>query len=233
MEKTYIVDVKRTAFGSDRDGFFESKTPKELATGLIRKIKKEHILLFKKRKVDEIILGCVNPSPTENNTAQLVAMDFSKEFDYDTPGKMTHKSCLSSLDALTEAVIKIQAGYGGLYIVGGVESSSTIGNDTLKEIAYCSYDNVFMTEIAKEIAEDSNINIKEQNEYVDNSWKKAVNSKEFYANQIVEILGVSKDQFDDESVVGMVNRMRLISYRKGKIVEGTEPKNNTNIIQYV
>ncbi len=73
--------------------------------------------------LDEVILGCVAQPPEALNLARVVAL--RSGIPRHVPAVTVQRNCASGLEAITQAWLRIQAGEGELYLVGGVESMSS------------------------------------------------------------------------------------------------------------
>jgi acetyl-CoA acetyltransferase family protein len=75
-------------------------------------------------EVDEVIIGNVAQPARAANIARVIALKAG--LPNRVPAVTVHRNCASGMEALTEAAVKILAGYGQVYVVGGVESMSNI-----------------------------------------------------------------------------------------------------------
>jgi acetyl-CoA C-acetyltransferase/acetyl-CoA acyltransferase len=73
-------------------------------------------------RLDEVILGCVAQPPEALNLARVVAL--RSGIPREVPAMTVQRNCASGLEAVTQACLRIEAGEGELYLVGGVESMS-------------------------------------------------------------------------------------------------------------
>jgi acetyl-CoA C-acetyltransferase/acetyl-CoA acyltransferase len=72
--------------------------------------------------LDEVILGCVAQPPEALNLARVVSLRAG--IPREVPAVTVQRNCASGLEAITQACLRIQAGEGDLFLVGGVESMS-------------------------------------------------------------------------------------------------------------
>lgn len=77
---------------------------------------------FSPTLLDEVILGCVMPSPNEANIGRMVALRLGCGFN--VPGWTVQRNCASGLQALDCAFINIATGRSDLVLAGGTESMS-------------------------------------------------------------------------------------------------------------
>jgi acetyl-CoA acetyltransferase family protein len=75
-------------------------------------------------EVDEVIIGNVAQPPRAANIARVIALKAG--LPNRVPAFTVHRNCASGMEAVTEAAVKILAGYGRIYVAGGVESMSNI-----------------------------------------------------------------------------------------------------------
>ncbi|HEY5742100.1 MAG TPA: thiolase family protein [Terrimicrobiaceae bacterium] len=75
-------------------------------------------------QIDEVILGCVAQPPEAPNLARVAAL--RSGIPKHVPAITVQRNCASGVEAITQAWLRIRAGEGELYLVGGVESMSGI-----------------------------------------------------------------------------------------------------------
>ncbi|HEY5812591.1 MAG TPA: beta-ketoacyl synthase N-terminal-like domain-containing protein, partial [Terrimicrobiaceae bacterium] len=75
-------------------------------------------------QIDEVILGCVAQPPEAPNLARVAAL--RSGIPQHVPAITVQRNCASGVEAITQAWLRIRAGEGELYLVGGVESMSGI-----------------------------------------------------------------------------------------------------------
>lgn len=73
---------------------------------------------------DEVIIGCVGQPADAANIARVVAL--LAGIPEHIPAYTVHRNCASGIESVVQAALKIRAGEGGLYFVGGTESMSNI-----------------------------------------------------------------------------------------------------------
>lgn len=73
-------------------------------------------------QLDEVIFGCVAQPADSLNLARVIAL--RSGIPKQVPGVTVQRNCASGFEAITQACLRIKAGEGSLYMVGGVESMS-------------------------------------------------------------------------------------------------------------
>jgi acetyl-CoA acetyltransferase family protein len=79
---------------------------------------------FDPRRIDEVIIGCVAQPVDSMNLARVAAL--RSGIPQHVPAVTVQRNCASGFEAITQAWLRIQSGEGELYLVGGVESMSSI-----------------------------------------------------------------------------------------------------------
>ncbi len=77
---------------------------------------------FPPSQLDEVILGCVNPAPTEANIARVASLRMG--CGPKVPAWTVQRNCASGLQAVDAAVRNLLAGHGEMILAGGVEAMS-------------------------------------------------------------------------------------------------------------
>jgi acetyl-CoA acetyltransferase family protein len=75
-------------------------------------------------RIDEVILGCVAQPVDAMNLARVAAL--RSGIPKHIPALTVQRNCASGFEAITQAWLRIQSEQGELYLVGGVESMSSI-----------------------------------------------------------------------------------------------------------
>lgn len=115
----YLVDGARTPFLKAR-GASNPFSAADLAVAAGRALLLRQP--FSPSQLDEVILGCVMPSPQEANIARLAAMRMG--CGPKVPAWTVQRNCASGLQAVDAAVRNILSGHGELILAGGVEAMS-------------------------------------------------------------------------------------------------------------
>ena len=121
MKDVVIVDAVRTPVGS-HGGMLMKFTALDLTEKIIKG-------LIDRTKIDpasisEVIIGNVFQSSDAPNVARVAALKAG--IPKEVPAYTVARNCDSGMDAIVQAWRGIQVGDGDIYLVGGVESMSTI-----------------------------------------------------------------------------------------------------------
>lgn len=118
--RAVVVGGLRTPWiKSGRD--FARLSATELAVAVVRELLARTEI--DPRHVDELVLGCVGPTTRESNIARVVALRAG--LPESVPAVTVQRNCASGFEAIDDAVRRIAAGEGKLYVVGGTESMSS------------------------------------------------------------------------------------------------------------
>ncbi|MEO8133594.1 MAG: acetyl-CoA C-acetyltransferase [Betaproteobacteria bacterium] len=115
----YVVDGARTPFLKARNapGPFAAS---DLAVGAGRPLLLRQP--FAPEQLDEVILGCANPSPDEVNIGRVVALRLGCGLK--VPGWTVMRNCASGMQAIDSAMVNIREGRSQLVLAGGVDALS-------------------------------------------------------------------------------------------------------------
>jgi len=115
----YVVDGARTPFlkAKGKPGPFSAS---DLAVAAGRDLLARQP--FTPDKLDEVILGCMMPSPDEANIARVVALRLG--CGKHVPGFTVQRNCASGMQAIDNAVQNIATGRHELVLAGGTEAMS-------------------------------------------------------------------------------------------------------------
>jgi len=72
--------------------------------------------------IDEVILGCMMPSPDEANIARVVALRLG--ISQSVPAWTVQRNCASGMQSIDSAYHNIQSGRSEIVLAGGVEAMS-------------------------------------------------------------------------------------------------------------
>ena len=118
-KKVFVVDGARTPFlkALGKTGKFSAA---DLAVAAARPVLTR--MPFKPEVIDEVIVGCVIPSPNEANIARIIALRLG--CGKKVPAYTVQRNCASGLQALASARERIALGYSDLILAGGTEAMS-------------------------------------------------------------------------------------------------------------
>lgn len=117
-----IVAYQRTPFGRARKGTLAGERPEDLAKAAVSSVLAT-LLAVNKVAVDDFYLGTAVPEGAQgDNIARRVAVLSGMD---KLPGATINRFCASSLEAMAAGARAIKANDGDVYLVGGVESTST------------------------------------------------------------------------------------------------------------
>lgn len=119
LRNVYIVDGARTPFLKvrHRPAPFSAA---DLATYAARELLARQP--FEAKDLDEVIAGCVMPSPDETNIGRVIALRLG--CGHGVPGWTVQRNCASGLQALDSAALDIAVGKHDLILAGGTEAMS-------------------------------------------------------------------------------------------------------------
>ncbi|MGR8946838.1 MAG: acetyl-CoA C-acetyltransferase [Gammaproteobacteria bacterium] len=115
----YIVDGARTPFLKARTGpgpFNASSLAVNSGQALLKRQN------FASTDLDEVVLGCIGPSPDEVNIGRVVALRL--ECGDAVPAWTVQRNCASGMQAIDSAAQSIIAGRSQLVLAGGTEAMS-------------------------------------------------------------------------------------------------------------
>lgn len=119
FQPVYIVDGARTPFLKGR------QEPGPFSAGDLAVQAGRALLIrqpFAPTDLDEVILGCANPSPDEVNIGRVVALRLG--CGHQVPGWTVMRNCASGMQAIDSAIVNIQNGRSQLVLAGGVDALS-------------------------------------------------------------------------------------------------------------
>lgn len=114
-----IVDYARTPMGRAKNGCFRFLRADEMSAILVNQLLERNSAIDS-ASVDDLIWGCVMQREEQGfNIARNLIL--RTRLPHTVPGQTVNRLCGSSMSALHTAVANIEAGWGDLYVVGGVE----------------------------------------------------------------------------------------------------------------
>ena len=248
MRKAYVVAAKRSAIGSFLGGLTNVK-PVDLGATVLKETIKASGLDAK--DIDECIIGNVISAGLGQNIARQVALGAG--IPETTCSHSLNMVCGSGLKAVMEAVIRVQAGFGDVFVAGGVESMSNapilipgkvrtgmkMGNmevidSMINDGLTDAMNHIHMGITAENIANKYNITREEQDAFAYASQQKAIAAVDSgrFKDEIVPIeVKVRKDTvvFDtDEHPNRKSTPEKLANLRPAFIKDGTVTAGNAS-----
>lgn len=118
-QKAYIVGAKRTAIGKFM-GSLTSVSCAEMGATVVKAALEQANV--KPDQVNEVIMGNVISAGLGQNIARHVSLDAG--IPNTVPAHSINMVCGSGLEAVIEAAIRVRAGWGDIFVAGGVENMS-------------------------------------------------------------------------------------------------------------
>ena len=190
--EAYIIKGYRTAVGKAKKGGFRNYRSDDLAVNVIKHLMK-NVPEINSGHVDDVIVGCANPEGEQG--LQIGRLISARALGNQVAGITINRYCASGLEAIAQAVSKIKAGFGNIYIAGGTESMSAIPMTGYKlapsyqaNIENINY-HVSMGHTAEAVAKKFNISRDAADEFSYNSHLKAASAIDSgaFKEQIVPI----------------------------------------------
>ena len=190
--EAYIIKGYRTAVGKAKKGGFRNYRSDDLAVHVIKHLMK-NVPEINSDQVDDVIVGCANPEGEQG--LQIGRLISARALGNQVAGITINRYCASGLEAIAQAVSKIKAGFGNIYIAGGTESMSAIPMTGYKlapsyqaNIENINY-HISMGHTAEAVAKKFNISRDAADEFSFNSHLKAASAIDSgaFKEQIVPI----------------------------------------------
>jgi acetyl-CoA acyltransferase len=119
MKDVVIVDAVRTPMGRSKGGMFRNVRAENLSATVINALLRRNPEV-NPSEVDDVIWGCVQQTLEQAyNVARFAQL--LTPIPKQVPAQTINRLCGSSMTALHSAAMAIMAGYGDLFVVGGVE----------------------------------------------------------------------------------------------------------------
>ena len=119
LKPLYVLDGVRTPFVK-AGGAFEGVAADELGRLVAREVMLR--ATFDPARLAEVIFGCVGQTAKAANVARVIAL--RSGVPESVPAYTVHRNCASGSEAIVEAMLRMNAGLGDAYLVGGTESMS-------------------------------------------------------------------------------------------------------------
>ncbi len=190
--EAYIVAGYRSAIAKAKRGGFKNYRTDDLAVDVIKHLTTQ-VPKLDTTKVDDVIVGCANPEGEQG--LQVARLISARALGKEVPGVTINRYCASGLEAISMAVSKVKAGFGNIFIAGGIESMSLIPMTGYKLApSYkANLDNmnyhVGMGQTAEAVAEKYNISREASDQFSLESHTKAANAidKGHFKDEIVPV----------------------------------------------
>ena len=191
-DRAYIVAGYRSAIAKAKRGGFKNYRTDDLAVDVIKHLTTQ-VPKLDTTKVDDVIVGCANPEGEQG--LQVARLISARALGKEVPGVTINRYCASGLEAISMAVSKVKAGFGHIFIAGGIESMSLIPMTGYKLApSYkANLDNmnyhVGMGQTAEAVAEKYNISREASDQFSLESHTKAANAidKGHFKDEIVPV----------------------------------------------
>ena len=121
--EAFVINGYRSAVAKSKRGGFKNYRSDDLAVDVIKHLMK-NVPEIDPKQVDDVIVGCANPEGEQG--LQIGRLIAARALGKEVPGITINRYCASGLESISMAVGKIKAGFGHIYIAGGVESMSMI-----------------------------------------------------------------------------------------------------------
>ena len=190
--EAFVINGYRSAVAKSKRGGFKNYRSDDLAVDVIKHLMK-NVPEIDPKQVDDVIVGCANPEGEQG--LQIGRLISARALGKEVPGITINRYCASGLEAISKAVGKIKAGFGHIYIAGGVESMSMIPMTGYKlapsykaNMENLNY-HVSMGATAEAVAKKHEITREDADEFSFNSHKKASSAlkNEKFKSQIVPV----------------------------------------------
>ena len=190
--EAFVINGYRSAVAKSKRGGFKNYRSDDLAVDVIKHLMK-NVPEIDTKQVDDVIVGCANPEGEQG--LQIGRLISARALGKEVPGITINRYCASGLEAISQAVGKIKAGFGHIYIAGGVESMSMIPMTGYKlapsykaNMENLNY-HVSMGATAEAVAKKYEITREDADGFSFNSHKKASSAlkNEKFKNQIVPV----------------------------------------------
>ena len=211
LNDVVIVDGVRTAMGKSKNGSFRNVRSEALSAAVIKALLKRNPEV-KPDEIEDVIWGCVNQTLEQGfniarNAALLAGLPHS------VSGQTINRLCGSSMSALHIAAQSIIAGYGDIFVVGGVEHMGHVsimhGVDINPEMSkYAAKAAMMMGLTAEMLAKINGIDRQMQDEMGERSHRlaHAATVEGRWDNEIIPVEGHDENGFKSVLTVDEVIR---------------------------
>jgi acetyl-CoA acyltransferase len=121
--EAYIIKGYRSAVGKAKKGGFKDYRSDDLAVDIIQHLMAK-VPEIDQKQVDDVIVGCANPEGEQG--LQIGRLISARALGKEVAGITINRYCASGLEAIALAVAKVRAGFGDVFVAGGIENMSVI-----------------------------------------------------------------------------------------------------------
>ena len=118
MKAAYLVDAVRTPIGKYRGGLAGVR-PDDLAAHVLSAILERNAAL--RPRLEQVVFGATNQAGEDNRNVARMAVLLAG-LPYEVPAVTVNRLCGSGLEAVIDAVMRVQVGDADVVVAGGVES---------------------------------------------------------------------------------------------------------------
>jgi acetyl-CoA acyltransferase len=124
MRDAYVVTSIRTPGCKRKKGAFKDTRPEDLLSFILTAaVEKTENL--EKKDVEDIMIGCSFPEAEQGLNIGRIASQIAG-FPVDVTGATVNRFCASGLEAISQAVLRVMAGWSDIVIGGGLESMTYV-----------------------------------------------------------------------------------------------------------
>src|SRR5438876_476503 len=136
MHEAVIVSGARTAVGKAPAGKLTAYRPEDMGAVVVREVLNRAPGLDL-MEIEDVIIGCATPEAEQGyQMARVIGQRAG--LPYQVPGQTVNRFCSSGLQTIALASERVMAGFGEVFVAGGVESMSALsrGGGRLKPNPY-------------------------------------------------------------------------------------------------
>ena len=130
MKEAVIVSAVRTAVGKAPSGKLSQHRPEDMGATVVNEAIRRAPGLDAKQ-IEDVIIGCATPEAEQGYQLARVICQRAG-LPYEVPGQTVNRFCSSGLQTIALASERIMAGFGEVFVAGGVESISMVQNEMNK-----------------------------------------------------------------------------------------------------
>jgi acetyl-CoA acyltransferase len=178
MKEAVIVSAARTAIGKAPSGKLSQYRPEDMGATVVKEAIKR-VPGLDPKEIEDVIIGCATPEAEQGyQMARVIGQRAG--LPYEVPGQTVNRFCSSGLQTIALASERVMAGFGEVFVAGGVESMSALsrGGGRLKPNPYlaeeypAAYTSMGIT--AENVAKEYSVNREDQDAFGYQSHQKAI-----------------------------------------------------------